>query len=110
MIDDDRRNFIHIATGAVAFGGAAMFAWAAVDQWNPAADTKAASALDVDVSKIPLGGEIRVLIGGKPFFVRHRTAAEIAAADSVNVATLRDPETDDARLRPKADGSLNPAM
>ena len=62
------------------------------------------------MSKIPLGGEIRVLIGGKPFFVRHRTAAEIAAADSVNVATLRDPETDDARLRPKADGALNPAI
>ena len=109
-IDDDRRNFIHIATGAAAFGGAAMFAWAAVDQWNPAADTKAASALDVDVYKIPLGGEIRVLIGGKPFFVRHRTAAEIAAADSVNVATLRDPQTDDERLRPKGDGSLNPAI
>lgn len=109
-IDEDRRNFIHIATGAAAFGGAAMFAWAAVDQWNPAADTKAASALDVDVSKIPLGGEIRVLIGGKPFFVRHRTAAEIAAADSVNVATLRDPQTDDERLRPKGDGSLNPAI
>ena len=28
----------------------------------------------------------------------------------MNVATLRDPETDDARLRPKADGSLNPAI
>ena len=53
-IDEDRRNFIHIATGAAAFGGAAMFAWAAVDQWNPAADTKAASALDVDVSKKPI--------------------------------------------------------
>ena len=48
-VDDDRRNFIHIATGAVALGGAGMFAWAAIDQWNPAADTKAASSLDVDV-------------------------------------------------------------
>jgi ubiquinol-cytochrome c reductase iron-sulfur subunit len=68
-VDDDRRNFIHIATGAVALGGASMFAWAAIDQWNPAADTKAASALDVDVSKVPLGGEIRVLIGGKPMML-----------------------------------------
>jgi ubiquinol-cytochrome c reductase iron-sulfur subunit len=109
-VDEDRRNFIHIATGAVAFGGLAAFAIAAVDQWNPAADTRAASSLDVDISKVPLGGEIRVLIGGKPFFVRHRTPAEIASADAVNVATLRDPETDDERLRPMADGKLNPAI
>lgn len=109
-IDDDRRNFIHIASGAAAFGGLGLFAWAAVDQWNPAADTKAASALDVDVSKIPQGGEIRVLIGGKPFFIRHRTPAEIAAAESVNVASLKDPQTDDERLRPGLDGTMNPAI
>ena len=109
-VDEDRRNFIHIATGAAAFGGAAMFAWVAVDQWIPAADTKAASALDVDISKIPLGSEIRVLIGGKPFFVRHRTPAEIAAAESVNVASLRDPQTDDERLNPKPNGELNRAI
>ncbi len=106
-VDDDRRNFIHIATGAVALGGAGMFAWAAIDQWNPAADTKAASSLDVDVSKVVLGGEIRVLIGGKPFFIRHRTEGEISAAESVNLAALPDPETDEARLRPKADGTFN---
>ena len=109
-IDEDRRNFIHIATSSVAFGGAAMFAWAAIDQWNPAADTRAASALDVDISKIPEGGEIRVLIGGKPFFVRHRTAAEIAAAENVNVSNLPDPESDADRLAPKPDGSFNKAI
>jgi len=106
-VDDDRRNFIHIATGAVALGGAGMFAWAAVDQWSPAADTKAASSLDVDVSKVPMGGEIRVLIGGKPFFIRHRTEAEISAAETVNLAALPDPETDADRLRAKADGTFN---
>ena len=109
-VDEDRRNFIHIATGAAAFGGASMFAWVAVDQWNPAADTKAASALDVDISKVPLGSEIRVLIGGKPFFIRHRTPAEIAAAEAVDVKTLRDPQTDDERLRPMQNGELNRAI
>ncbi|MGH1421118.1 MAG: ubiquinol-cytochrome c reductase iron-sulfur subunit [Hyphomonas sp.] len=110
VADEDRRNFIHIAAATAVVGGAAAFAVAAVGQWAPAGDTKAASALDVDISKIPLGGEIRVLIGGKPFFIRHRTAAEIAAAETVNVASLPDPQTDDERLRPKADGSLNPAI
>ena len=52
----------------------------------------------------------QVLIGGKPFFIRHRTEAEIASAESVNISTLRDPATDDSRLRPKADGSLNRTM
>lgn len=105
---EGRRNFIHIATGAVAFGGAAMVAWPFVDQMNPAADTLAAGSLDVDVSKVPPGGELRVLIGGKPFFIRHRTDAEITAAQGVNIETLRDPQTDEARLRPKRDGTLNP--
>jgi ubiquinol-cytochrome c reductase iron-sulfur subunit len=109
-VDDDRRNFIHIATGAVAFGGLGMFAWAAVDQWNPAADTKAASSLDVDISKLPVGSEVRVLIGGKPFFIRHRNEAEIKAAASVNLAALRDPQTDEERLVAGPDGKFNKAI
>lgn len=36
---------------------------------------------------------------GKPVFVRHRTADEIAEANKVNVASLRDPETDDQRVQ-----------
>ncbi len=109
-VDDDRRNFIHIAAGVAAAGGVAMVAWPFVEQMNPALDTKAASSLDVDISKVPEGGEIRVLIGGKPFFVRHRTQAEIAAARNVTIAGLRDPQTDEERLVAKPNGELNPAI
>ena len=107
---DERRNFIFVATGAVAFGGAAMAAWPLVDQMNPAGDTRASSSLDVDISKRRVGSELRVLIGGKPFFVRHRTEVEIAEARAVNISRLRDPETDEERLRPNQDGGLNPAI
>ena len=93
--DPERRDFIFIATTAAAAAGAGLAAWPLVDQMNPASDTRASSSLDVDVSKIPVGGEIRVLIGGKPFFIRRRTEAEIAAANGVNVDRLPDPETDD---------------
>ncbi len=106
--DSERRNFIFIATGAFAFGGAFMSVWPLVDQMNPAGDTRASSSLDVDISKLEAASEIRVLIGGLPWFIRRRTDAEIAAARSVNVERLRDPETDEARLRPKPDGTLNP--
>jgi len=109
-VDEDRRDFIHIATGMAVAAGGVMLAWPFVDQMNPAADTKAASSLDVDVSKVPEGSEIRVLIGGKPFFIRHRTAAEIAAAANAPVDNMRDPETDADRLVPTPSGNLNPAI
>ena len=109
-IDEERRDLIHIAAIATAGAGAAACGVPLIGQMLPASDTKAASSLEVAIDKIPVGGEIRVLIGGKPFFVRHRTAAEIAAADSVDVANLPDPESDADRLVPMQDGNLNPAI
>jgi len=110
QIDEERRDLIHIAAIATAGAGVAMVAVPVISQMLPASDTKAASALEVDVSKIPLGGEIRVLIGGKPFFIRHRTPAEITAAETVDPAKLPDPQTDDERLVAGPDGTLNPAI
>ena len=107
---ETRRDFIHIAAATVAVGGVAAVAWPFIQQLAPAADTRALSSAEVDISKLPEGGEARTLVGGIPFFIRHRTAAEIAAARSVDIKTLRDPQTDDQRLRPKADGTLNPAI
>lgn len=107
---ETRRDFIHIAAATVAGGGALAVAWPFVQQLAPAADTKAFSSGEVDISKIPEGGEARTLIGGKPFFIRHRTAAEIQSARNVDIKTLRDPATDDSRLRPMQDGKLNPAI
>jgi len=110
QIDEERRDFIHIATGATAAAGVGLVAYPFIDQMNAAGDTKAASSLEVDISKIPEGGEIRVLIGGKPFFLRHRTAAEIAAAVNTDISKCPDPETDEERLMPLPDGTLNPAI
>lgn len=110
MVDEDKRDFIHIASGMMAAGGAAMVGWMFVDQMNPAADTQAASSLEVDISKVKVGEEIRILIGGKPFFVRHRTEEEILAAVAANEVSMKDPQTDADRLIPKPDGALNPAI
>lgn len=109
-VDEERRDFIHIAAIAATAGGAGLVAYPFVDQMNAAGDTKAASSLEVDISKIPLGGEIRVLIGGKPFFLRHRTAEEIAAAVNTDPSKMMDPETDQERLVPLPDGTYNPAI
>ena len=51
-----------------------------------------------------------MLIGGQPFFIRHRTQAEIAAARNADIDGLREPESDDERLVPLPNGELNPAI
>lgn len=109
-IDEERRDLIHIAAIATVGAGAAACAVPLVSQMLPASDTKAASSLEVAIDKIPVGGEIRVLIGGKPFFVRHRTEAEILAAVNTDVSDCPDPESDEDRLVPMADGTYNPAI
>jgi ubiquinol-cytochrome c reductase iron-sulfur subunit len=107
---ETRRDFIHIAAATVAAGGVAAVAWPFVQQLAPAADTRAASSAEVDTSKAPEGSEIRVLIGGLPFFIRHRTPAEIASAEAGDTAQLRDPATDDSRLVKNQEGQLNRAI
>jgi ubiquinol-cytochrome c reductase iron-sulfur subunit len=106
--DATRRDFIFIATGAFAAVGAGFTGWTLIDQMNPAADTLAVSTTEVDISQIPEGGEITAKWRNRPLFVRHRTREDIAEARAVNIAELRDPQTDDERLRPDADGNLHP--
>lgn len=103
-----RRDFIHIATGAFAAVGVGSVAWSLIDQMNPAADTLALASTEVDLSQVPLGGEITIKWRGKPVFVRHRTQANIDQSNAVPLSDLKDPETDDERLYPDADGVLHP--
>ncbi len=94
-----RRDFIVVASYAMGAVGAGAFAWPLIDQMNPAADTLALASIEVDVSKIAEGQSITLKWRGKPVFIRHRTAAEIAEAEKVISADLRDPEEDTARVQ-----------
>jgi ubiquinol-cytochrome c reductase iron-sulfur subunit len=93
-----RRDFIYIAGASVGAVGVAATIWPFIDQMNPAADTRAMSTTDVDLSAVPEGQQIRVLWQGKPVFVRHRTGGEIASAQRDDFATLKDPQSDAERL------------
>jgi ubiquinol-cytochrome c reductase iron-sulfur subunit len=95
-----RRDFIFIATGSAAVGAVAGLAWPLIDQMNPAADALALASIDVDYDKVPLGQQIAVKWRGKPVFIRHRTAKEIAEAVDGDHADLRDPATDESRHKP----------
>jgi ubiquinol-cytochrome c reductase iron-sulfur subunit len=93
-----RRDMLYIATGAMAAGGVAAFAWPLIDQMNPAADTAALASIEFDVSTVAEGSQVKVMWRGRPLIVRHRTAAEIAQAKTDDSASLKDPQTDAERV------------
>uniref|UniRef100_B0T8D3 Ubiquinol-cytochrome c reductase iron-sulfur subunit n=1 Tax=Caulobacter sp. (strain K31) TaxID=366602 RepID=B0T8D3_CAUSK len=98
--DPSRRDFIYIATIAVAAGGAAALAVPFIDQMNPAADTRALASIEFDLGKVVEGQQVVVKWRGKPLFVRNRTKAEIAKAVADDSASMKDPEKDAARVKP----------
>ncbi|NBW11992.1 MAG: ubiquinol-cytochrome c reductase iron-sulfur subunit [Caulobacteraceae bacterium] len=97
--DATRRDFIHIAAGAMAVGAGAMVAWPLINQMNPAADTLALSTIEFDVSKVQEGQQVVITWQGKPVFVRYRTAKEIAEAANPT-GPMKDPEADSLRVKP----------
>ena len=99
MQERPRRDFIVVATYAMGAVGAAAAVWPLIDQMNPAADTLALASTEVDVSKIAQGQAITVTWRGKPVFIRHRTPDEIARANAIDGAELRDPQEDEVRAQ-----------
>ena len=97
--ETSRRDFIVVATYAMGAVGAAAAAWPLIDQMNPAADTLALASTEVDVSKISVGQAVTVNWRGKPVFIRHRTANEIREAEDFDLNLLRQPESDEMRVR-----------
>lgn len=96
--EPNRREFIHLATGAFAVVGMASVAWPLIDQMNPDASMRALASIEVDLSAIEVGQSVTVVWRGKPVFIRHRTALEIAEAEDVIVDLLPDPQTDSERV------------
>jgi ubiquinol-cytochrome c reductase iron-sulfur subunit len=94
-----RRDFLILTASAVAGVGAAVTIWPFIDSLNPAADTLALSTTDVDLAPVQVGQRLTVAWQGKPVFIDHRTPQEIKAAEDVDVATLRDPQPDSARVK-----------
>jgi ubiquinol-cytochrome c reductase iron-sulfur subunit len=93
----NRRDFLELVTWSTLAVGAAAVVWPLIDQMNPSADVLALSSTEVDISLVPEGSAITVKWRGKPVFVRNRTPQEIQEAESVDIASLRDPQPDDAR-------------
>ena len=101
MADDDggsRRDFLYLATGAVAGVGTLAAVWPLIDQMNPSKDVLALASTEVDLSSIVEGQSVTVMWRGKPVFIRARTAGEIDAARATPVEQLKDPQSDEDRV------------
>lgn len=88
-----RRDFINIAAVSFAGVGGVVSLLPLVNQMNPSADVLALASSEVDLSGIQPGQAIKTTFRSQPLFVRHLTPQEIAEADKVDIATLRDPQT-----------------
>lgn len=93
-----RRDFINIAAVSFAGVGGLAVLYPLITQMSPSADVLAQATTEVDLSAIQPGQSIKTVFRSQPLFVRHLTAKEIAEAEAVDAATLRDPQTLEERV------------
>ena len=97
-----RRDFLYVATGAVAAAAAASTLMPLIAQMNPDASTIAAGApVDIDLAPIAAGQIVKVFWRSKPIFIFHRTEKDIEDARTLDWQSLPDPEPDSERVRPE---------
>lgn len=102
QIDHGKRTFLTQITTAFGVIGAATVALPFIKSMTPSADVKAQATLEVDLSEIPLGTTKTYLWQGKPVFIGHRTAEQIAKAEHLEKTDkLLDPQTDTDRVQKK---------
>jgi ubiquinol-cytochrome c reductase iron-sulfur subunit len=97
--DPERRDFLTLTAGAMAGVGTAVVAWPLIQSMNPAADVLALSTTEVDVSQVKEGQSLTVAWRGKPVFIRNRTQQDISEARAVAMNDLKDPQTDEDRVK-----------
>ena len=95
----NRRDFLYLSSITIGGVGVAVFMWPFLKSMNPAEDTLALGSTEVDLSDISIGQSITVKWRGRPVFIRRRTQEEIVEANSVDVASLRDPMEDKDRVQ-----------
>lgn len=98
-MDDNRRDFLLTSTVTLGVAGAAAAAWPFIHSINPAKDVLALASTEVDLSSIEEGMAITAMWRGKPVFIKHRSAEEIASAEAVSLDELRDPQNDSDRVQ-----------
>ena len=97
--DASKRKLLTTTAYGAAGIGAACAILPFIDSMNPSKDVAALASVEVDIANIKLGEEKKVMWRGKPVSIRRRTTEEISAAQSVDLAELRDPQQDSDRVK-----------
>ncbi|PVH16366.1 cytochrome b-c1 complex subunit Rieske, mitochondrial [Candidozyma duobushaemuli] len=100
--ESKNKNFTYFMVGSMGLlsaAGAKSTVEAFLSSMSASADVLAMAKVEVKLGAIPEGNNVIVKWQGKPVFIRHRTADEISEAESVDVSSLRDPESDDVRVK-----------
>lgn len=99
---DNNRALSYFMIGSLGLLSASM-AKASVTNFlssmSASADVLALAKVEVGIGAIPEGKNVIIKWRGKPVFIRHRTADEIEEARSIDIKSLRDPESDEARTK-----------
>jgi len=102
---ENSRDFTYFMLGGGRFIYASVARLALIKfvaSMSASADVLALASAEFDTSAIAEGTTLTVKWRGKPVFIRHRTAAEIATEESVPLSVLTDPQADaDRRQDPK---------
>jgi len=99
--DYARKNFTYAMTSSVGILGTYSAMSIAQIVMGYAINNRelAQGNIEIDIGDIPEGKNMVFVFKGKPLFVRHRSGSEVAAEAAVDVATLRDPQTDAERCQ-----------
>jgi len=99
---EKRKLYNYVITGGLSVGaayGVKGIVHTFIGAMSASADVLALAKVEVDLSSITEGKSVVVKWRGKPLFIRHRTAAEIAAEEAVDPASLRHAESDQERVK-----------
>lgn len=98
----ERKSFTYLMVAAAAVPGT-YFAKTVVQDllmtMSASADVLALAKIEVKLDQIPEGKNMAFKWRGKPLFVRHRTAEEIAREQAVEPSSLRDQQADSERVQ-----------
>jgi ubiquinol-cytochrome c reductase iron-sulfur subunit len=96
------RAFTYFSSGTAVAAGAVVgkeYLRRLVSVWSPAKDVLALAKIEVNLKDIPVGKNVVLKWRGKPLFVKHRSEEDIARERGVDVSQLRDPQTDEERVK-----------
>jgi ubiquinol-cytochrome c reductase iron-sulfur subunit len=96
---DGRREFLIMTACSVGAVGTAAAVWPMISSMSPAADVLALASTEVDLTQVKEGESITVMWRGKPVFIRRRTAKEIEEARTAPMSDLKDPQSDEDRVK-----------